>query len=121
MEHWFGNLSIQLHAEHGFWSRLQPERSWEAAREESSDWKQKVLPLLEQFAAATPGSLIEEKAAAIAWHYRMADLEFGTLQAETLSLRLKKELDGMPVEVLPGDKVIEVRLQGIHKGIIVPR
>jgi len=121
LERWFGNLSIQLHAEHGFWSRLQPERSWEAAREESSDWKQKVLPLLEQFAAATPGSLIEEKAAAIAWHYRMADLEFGTLQAETLSLRLKEELDGMPVEVLPGDKVIEVRLQGIHKGIIVPR
>ena len=121
LERWFGSLPIRLHAEHGFWSWQPPERSWEAVGEVSSEWRQKVLHMLEQFTAATPGSLIEEKTAAIAWHYRMADLDLGTRQAEALSLRLKEELDGIPVEVLPGDKVIEVRLQGIHKGIIVPR
>jgi trehalose 6-phosphate synthase/phosphatase len=119
LESWLGDLPIGLHAEHGLWSRSAPGSAWTAIREISSDWKQKVRPILEQFAAATPGSLIEEKSASIAWHYRMAETEFGSLQARELRLHLGELLQNLPVEVLRGEKVVEVRQHGINKGEIV--
>jgi len=119
LESWLGNLPIGLHAEHGLWSRAEPGKPWAAIREISSGWKRKVRPILEQFAAATPGSLVEEKSASIAWHYRMADTEFGSLQARELRLHLGELLQNLPVEVLRGEKVVEVRQHGVNKGEIV--
>jgi trehalose 6-phosphate synthase/phosphatase len=85
------------------------------------EWKSRVVPILEQFAAATPGSLIEEKSAGFAWHYRMADPDFGALHASKLVPKLQTELAGLPVDVLSGDKVVEIRAQGVNKGVIVSR
>jgi trehalose 6-phosphate synthase/phosphatase len=65
--------------------------------------------------------LIEEKTAGLAWHYRMADPEFGVLHANKLAARLASELNGSPAEVLSGDKVIEIRSRGINKGLVVSR
>jgi trehalose 6-phosphate synthase/phosphatase len=121
LEKWFGGLPIGLHAEHGLWTRPPGQTSWTAIREINSDWKAKVRPILQQFAAGTPGSLVEEKSASIAWHYRMADTEFGSLQAKELRLHLGELLQNLPVEVLRGEKVVEVRQHGINKGEIVPR
>jgi trehalose 6-phosphate synthase/phosphatase len=121
LEDWFGDLPIALHAEHGYWSRLGPEDGWKALFEAPTDWKEKVLPILEQFVVSTPGTLIEEKSAGLAWHYRMADPDFGTIQAEKLKLELERELEELPVEILPGSKVIEVRLQGANKGVLASR
>jgi trehalose 6-phosphate synthase/phosphatase len=39
--------------------------------------------------------------------------------ARELRLHLREQLAGTPLEVLPGDKVVEVRPQGIHKGLAV--
>ncbi len=121
LERWLGDLPIGLHAEHGFWSRMSPSRDWESLGGRELEWKQLILPILEQFTAATPGSLIEEKTAGLAWHYRMADPEFGVLHANKLVARLVSELKGSPAEVLSGDKVIETRSRGIHKGLVAAR
>jgi hypothetical protein len=48
----------------------------------------------------------------------MADPDFGALHAARLVLRLQRELDGLPVDILSGDKVVEIRTQGINKGIV---
>ena len=121
LERWFGDLPIGLHAEHGFWSRSKPGAPWKPIFDAPLDWKQTVLPLLEEFVEKTPGALIEEKTAGYAWHYRLSDPEFGAMQAKELRLRLEKEKGArdLPVEILPGAKVIEVRLLGINKGVIV--
>lgn len=121
MERWFGGLPMGLHAEHGFWSKLAGEGSWEPARDSSAKWKEEILLLLEDFTLRTPGALVEEKSAAIAWHYRMADLEFGPRQAAALRVELERAIQGMPLELLEGNKVIEVRLKDVNKGVIVPR
>lgn len=121
LDRWLGDLPIGLHAEHGFWSRTDPAGNWEALSHKPLDWKQKLLPVLEQFTAATPGTLIEEKTAGLAWHYRMADPDFGSMHARELSRRLEKETAGLPIDVLWGDKVIEIRAQGINKGVIASR
>jgi trehalose 6-phosphate synthase/phosphatase len=115
MERWFGALDVGLHAEHGVWSRFAGG-GWEGAPLPEMPWRQSVRTILRDFAERTPGSLIEEKTAGFAWHYRSADPEYGAVQAKELSLHLSTVLSSVPVEILPGDKVVEVRIHGIHKG-----
>jgi trehalose 6-phosphate synthase/phosphatase len=115
LERWFGALHIGLFAEHGFWAR-PPGRSWKAAELPDASWREPVLAILRDFAERTPGSLIEEKTAGLAWHYRNTDPEYGAAQAKELSLHLATLLTNVPVEILPGDMVLEVRPHGIHKG-----
>ena len=118
---WLDRLPVSLWAEHGFWCRPAPGSAWEPAMEVSAGWIDRVLPMLEQFTAATPGSLIELKTASVAWHYRMAHAEFGLRQAHELRMLLGDALSNQPLEVLEGKKVIEIRLRGISKALVVRR
>ncbi|MBA3346505.1 MAG: trehalose-phosphatase, partial [Gemmatimonadales bacterium] len=83
-------------------------------------WREPVLAILRDITARTPGSLIEIKAVALAWHYRLADRETGARRANELQLHLNQLLSNQPVEILQGHKVIEIRPHGIHKGTVVP-
>jgi trehalose 6-phosphate synthase/phosphatase len=118
LDRWLGHLPLGLHAEHGVWSRPEPAGEWVPTESFSTDWKAQVLPVLEELTARTPGSLIEEKTASVAWHYRMVDPDFGLFQATELRRALDELLRDLPVEVLPGNRVLEVRLRGVHKGRI---
>jgi len=120
VERWLGALPIGLHAEHGFWSR-EPGGEWTSLPTAPTEWRSRVLPILEHVTARTPGSLVEEKTVSLAWHYRMADPEFGTFQANELRLHLTEMLSNMPVEILTGEKVIEIRPHGVSKAVIVAR
>jgi trehalose 6-phosphate synthase/phosphatase len=120
LEQWMGTLPVWLHAEHGFWSRPRGARDWVPAAEVGGSWREPVLHILRDITARTPGSLIEVKAVAIAWHYRMADLETGARRANELRLHLNQLLSNQPVEILAGNRVLEIRPHGIHKGRIVP-
>jgi trehalose 6-phosphate synthase/phosphatase len=115
LERWFGALPVGLHAEHGFWSR-PPGGAWKGVDVGPTTWREPVRGILRDFAERTPGSLVEEKTAGFAWHYRAADPEFGSAQAKELVLHLSTFLINVPVEILPGDMVVEVRVHGVHKG-----
>ncbi len=117
LEKWLGALPIGLHAEHGLWSR--GEHGWTRRPIPPPHWHERVLPILEHFTVRTPGTLVEEKTASIAWHYRLADPEFGSFQANELRAHLTELLSNLPVEVLSGEKVIEIRPAGVNKGMIV--
>src|SRR5215207_2729440 len=120
LEHWLGDLPIALHAEHGFWSRGMDGGEWAPAGDLGAGWREPALAILRDITARTPGSLIEVKSVALAWHYRMADQESGARRANELRLHLAQLLSNQPVEILAGHKVIEIRPYGIHKGRIVP-
>jgi trehalose 6-phosphate synthase/phosphatase len=120
LEHWLGALPIVLHAEHGFWSRQVGSTEWTATGELGGSWREPALTILRDVTARTPGSLIEVKAVALAWHYRLADEEVGARRANELRLHLSQLLSNQPVEILAGNKVIEIRPYGVHKGRIVP-
>jgi trehalose 6-phosphate synthase/phosphatase len=119
LEQWIGGLPIWLHAEHGFWSRPPGQAEWTPAADIHASWREPVLAILRDITARTPGSLIEVKAVAIAWHYRMADLETGARRANELRIHLNQLLSNQPVEILAGNRVLEIRPYGVHKGRIL--
>lgn len=119
LEEWLGDLPVGLHAEHGLWSRSKPGASWQMLDGVSPEWKDQARPLLELFTRHVQGSFVEEKTASLAWHYRQVDPGYGAWQARELRLKLCEVLSQSPLEVLPGDKVVEVRPRGVHKGRVV--
>jgi trehalose 6-phosphate synthase/phosphatase len=96
------------------------------AQDVPSDWKTVVRPILDHVIGETPGTFIEEKTGGLAWHYRQAGDNqtgksgLGDAQARELALLLTDLLANAPVEVISGNKVIEIRPQGVDKGSIVP-
>jgi trehalose 6-phosphate synthase/phosphatase len=126
IEKWLGHLPLGLHAEHGLWSRVRSNAEWRTNVNTKVEWREPVHKLMEHFTSTTGGTFIEEKTASIAWHYRNAtadhsnDASFGDVQARELRLLLNELLSNAPVEVIAGNKVVEVRPHGLHKGIIVP-
>lgn len=84
----------------------------------SHGWKELIRPILETFAAHSPGAFVEEKEAALSWHYRLADPELGQTQCGELTVHLTTFLATIPVEVIQGNCVI-VRQLGANKGIVL--
>lgn len=117
LEDWLGALPIGLVAEHGFWFKKADENDWHSAVDPTTfTWKGMVRAVLEEYAMRTPGALIEDKTAGLAWHYRNATPHLGTLRARELRAHLVQSLAQTPVTILTGRKVVEVRPQGIDKG-----
>ena len=120
MESWFGGLPLGLWAEHGLWHRL-PRQEWAMTLEADRGWIERIRPVLEEFTRTTSGSLIEQKTASFAWHYRMVEPEVGEQRAAELREAVREVLEDAPVEVLNGSKVIEIRPQGVNKGLVASR
>jgi len=84
-----------------------------------SEWKGRVLPVLEHFMDRTPGSLIEEKELALVWHHRLADPEFGEWLANELVATLDEMLADTELQAIRGNKTVEVRFAWANKGAVV--
>ena len=121
LERWFGHLpSVWLFAEHGALLREPGNTEWQSLRPgASTEWKDRVRSVLEHFAARAPGSTVEEKEYALAWHYRLVEPEFGTWLANELGVTLDQQLAGTELAVLRGSKVIEIRYAWANKGEVV--
>jgi trehalose 6-phosphate synthase/phosphatase len=118
LERWFGGIpGLWLAAEHGALLRSPGSTGWRPLRAGAGgDWKRAIRPVLEDFAGRLPGSLIEEKALSIAWHYRLADREFGRWLAQELAATLAAQLANSDLTVLHGRRVVEVRYAWATKG-----
>jgi trehalose 6-phosphate synthase/phosphatase len=121
LERWFGHLSgLWLAAEHGGLIRDPRIGAWRPLRPEAdTGWKARVRPILDDFTDRAPGSLVEEKALGLAWHYRLADPEFGGWLANQLASVLERQLGGTELVVARGRKVIEVRFAWANKGLAI--
>ncbi len=115
LQSWFGSLNISLVAEHGAWIRKRDE-DWRMLKTLTNDWKPKILPILEMYSDRLPGSFVEDKEFSLAWHYRMADQEMASPLAKELLDDLVNFTANIAVQVLQGNKVIEVRNPGMNKG-----
>ena len=112
---WFSDCPIDLIAEHGAWMKKTGESKWHLLGILDTGWKSDVIGLLEDYVGRTPGSRIEEKKTALAWHYRQTEEILGNWQALELVSLLENSFRNEPVQVLHGAKVVEVRQQGLTK------
>lgn len=115
LERWFGGFDVGLIAEHGIWIRERGGR-WEMIEALNDDWKEEILPILERFVERTPGTFVEVKHYSLVWHYRRADPELGAMRAIELKDTLIDFTANRGIDILEGNKVIEVKNASINKG-----
>jgi trehalose 6-phosphate synthase/phosphatase len=118
LEQWFGRLPVYLSAEHGYLARA-PGGEWHTMVELDLSWLRPIERLLRRVAADVPGAHVERKSCSVAWHYREAEREYGSWRAHELLNDLGQHLANAPAEILMGHQVVEVRAQGVDKGVYV--
>ncbi|RYY66692.1 MAG: bifunctional alpha,alpha-trehalose-phosphate synthase (UDP-forming)/trehalose-phosphatase [Chitinophagaceae bacterium] len=118
LEKHFGDLPLRLIAEHGARVR-QPDGQWYSEVQTHSEWKSAVHQIMDMYVRRCAHAFVEEKEFSVVWHYRNAQPELGCLRAAELTQELKEFIGSQRLEVIPGDKIIEVRNCGIDKGTAI--
>ncbi|GAY48453.1 hypothetical protein CUMW_111760 [Citrus unshiu] len=118
---WFSGVEkLGLSAEHGYFTRWSKNSAWEiCSLTRDFDWKEIAEPVMKLYTETTDGSFIEDKETAIVWHHQHADPHFGSCQAKELLDHLENVLANEPVVVKRGQHIVEVKPQGVSKGIVV--
>ena len=116
LEKQFEEINVCLVAEHGYYIK-KGGGEWESTMNTDEQWKEVVIPIMNEYVSRCHGTFIEEKTGSIAWHYRNADSEFAQLRLHELRddlaeiIRYKTDL-----EILEGHKVLEVKSGKYDKG-----
>jgi trehalose 6-phosphate synthase/phosphatase len=106
---------IDIVAEHGVWSR-EPGTEWSMIEQIDGDWMEIIRPILAFYVDRTPRSFIETKNYSLVWHYRNTDPDLGNQRSWELKDELKNLVANLNLEIMDGDKVIEIKNSGINKG-----
>jgi trehalose 6-phosphate synthase/phosphatase len=113
LDTWFQHLSLSLVAEHGVWVK---EKKWEIIEPLTKEWKDEIRPILQLYMDRTFGSFIEEKEFSLVWHYRRVHPELSTVMVRELTDELVNLTANLNLQILEGNKVVEVKSRGIDKG-----
>jgi trehalose 6-phosphate synthase/phosphatase len=118
LEKWFGNLNIDLVAEHG------------AAYKEDGIWKElignvvwddEIMNILNEFVDKTPGSWIETKKTALVWHFRNVDDWLAVLREQQLINTLIAPCNRYGLQMMRGHKILEIKYPVYSKGNEIKR
>ncbi|HEY9561813.1 MAG TPA: bifunctional alpha,alpha-trehalose-phosphate synthase (UDP-forming)/trehalose-phosphatase [Anseongella sp.] len=115
LDEWYSHLPLDMIAEHGAWTKKY-EEPWRRYHGLSDVWKKEIMPVMENYADRTPGAFIEEKSYSLSWHYRKAETGLGEQRAMELEDNLKFFAEDQELQILQGEKVIEVKSNLINKG-----
>jgi len=118
LESWLGKLPISIAAEHGAF--FKEDGVWHNHLLKKC-WDDKLLGIFNKFVDKTPGSHLEVKTAAIAWHYREVDTWFGNLRCEQLQKSLFSFCLKYNLQIVHGNKVLEIKPANYSKGTEVKR
>ena len=114
----FGFLPLNLVAEHGARHRRKTGE-WFTEAQTHNEWKEQVHNILDIYVRKCPSSFVEEKEFSLVWHYRDADIEVGKLRAFELCSELIEYIHNRHLQILMGNKIVEVKQSGINKGKII--
>jgi trehalose 6-phosphate synthase/phosphatase len=117
---WFDNSDVSLISEHGVWMR-ERGNDWQMLTNATNSWMPMVRPVLDSFVVRTPGTYLEEKNYSLVWHYENSEAELGELRANELKDELTTLVANHNLEIMEGNKVVEVKTGGINKGVAANR
>lgn len=120
---WFSPCKkLGIAAEHGYFIRWGEEEKWEICDQGNNfGWMQMAEPVMNLYTEATDGSYIEKKESALVWHHQDADPGFGSSQAKELLDHLESVMANEPVAVKSGQFIVEVKPQGVSKGLVAEK
>uniref|UniRef100_A0A0E0AVB3 alpha,alpha-trehalose-phosphate synthase (UDP-forming) n=1 Tax=Oryza glumipatula TaxID=40148 RepID=A0A0E0AVB3_9ORYZ len=123
LDEWFAPCQkLGIAAEHGYFVRWNKATEWESSYPNHDfEWKHIAEPVMQVYTETTDGSSIEPKESALVWHYLDADHDFGSCQAKELLGHLERVLSNEPVVVKCGHYIVEVKPQGVSKGLVVDK
>uniref|UniRef100_A0A2N9FLF3 alpha,alpha-trehalose-phosphate synthase (UDP-forming) n=1 Tax=Fagus sylvatica TaxID=28930 RepID=A0A2N9FLF3_FAGSY len=123
LNEWFAECeNLGIAAEHGYFIRWSRTSNWETNPLATDfDWKRLAEPVMRSYTETTDGSYIEAKESALVWHHRDADHDFGCCQAKELLDHLENVLTNEPVVVKRGQLIVEVKPQGVTKGLVAEK
>jgi trehalose 6-phosphate synthase/phosphatase len=119
LDHWFSTLDLNLAAEHGAF--YKEHGKWEENVRIQFPDDEDILDLIQKTADKTPGSRIEMKKTSIVWHYRNCDKWLAELRQQQLVNSLMTPCARLNLQIMRGNKVIEVKTVGVDKGIEATR
>jgi len=114
LESWLGGLNIGLAAEHGVF--FKDDNVWQGNIPDTL-WNDEIRGILECIQNKTPGSFIEEKETALVWHYRQVDHWLADLRFKQLMHTLIGPCSRIGLQIMHGNKIIEVKPADFHKGM----
>jgi trehalose 6-phosphate synthase/phosphatase len=120
LEKQFGQLKLNLIAEHGAQYKWR-NSAWVTDIQTHNEWKGQVHNIMDMYVRRCANTFIEEKEFSMVWHYRNANVEQGKLRAFELVSELNDYIHNRHLQILPGNKIVEVRHSGINKGNFVKR
>ncbi len=112
----FGKMPVNLVAEHGMSSRRAGQTSWKTQGKHDMRWQKVLLPVLERYAALTPGAQVESKAHSLVWHYRASPPYYAHKYMVVITRTLKQFLKENGLVMQKGNKVLEFKNPSITKG-----
>lgn len=105
-----------LIAEHGAAIKHAGSHDWDITKESDPKWQEDVLPLLEYYAALTPGAHVETKDHSLVWHYRESPAYYAQKYGVVLRRALKPLLKKHHLKVYQGNKILEIKNPRLTKG-----
>ncbi|XP_044488299.1 probable alpha,alpha-trehalose-phosphate synthase [UDP-forming] 9 isoform X2 [Mangifera indica] len=113
---------LGIAAEHGYFVRWNNTSDWETNHPGADlEWIRIVEPIMKLYTEATDGSSIETKESALVWQYQDADPDFGSCQAKEMMDHLENVLANEPAVVKSGQHIVEVKPQGVTKGLVAEK
>lgn len=118
LEKQFRNMDVILIAEHGYFIK-EYNKDWVSQADVSLGWKDKILPVLNEYVNRCNGSMVEQKYASLAWHYRNAEQEIAAVRIHELKDDLSEILKNeFKLQILDGNKVLEIKSIMYDKGTV---
>lgn len=113
LERWFGNLNIDLVAEHG--AAYKENGEWKELIQ-NVEWDDEIIHILNEFADKTHGSRIEIKKTALVWHFRNVDDWLAILREQQLINALIAPCNRHGLQMMRGNKILEIKYPMYTKG-----
>ncbi len=113
LESWLGHLPLGIAAEHGMF--YKEDGIWKS-NIKKINWDNEILEILKHVVKKTPRSRLEIKETALVFHYRDVDIWLAEIRATQLINALINPCSRQNLQIMKGNKIIEVKSGECNKG-----
>ncbi|MBK5196481.1 MAG: bifunctional alpha,alpha-trehalose-phosphate synthase (UDP-forming)/trehalose-phosphatase, partial [Proteiniphilum sp.] len=104
LDKWFEGSELDFAAEHGIF--YKDNGKWNKNIMEKVAWDDEIIDIIQHTIDKTPRSHMEQKDAALVWHYRNVDVWLADLRAQQLINALIGPCARLNLQIVPGNKIV---------------